>query len=91
MTDEAQAALSTHIRLAAGLIASTLFLLTASLLTVGFLIAATMEIRPPAGKFAEFGAMFLGGLSLLNIVFFYWRGLTGLGKVMAGYKEIDKG
>jgi hypothetical protein len=84
-------ATSAHIALGAGLISSTLFLVAASLVAVGCLIATTQGLGElKEGSDDNMRAMVWGGLSFFNVVVFYICGIVGLRKVMRGYKETER-
>lgn len=82
---------SAHIALGAGLISSTLFLMAASLVAVGCLIASTQQM----GTIDETSddamrVMFWGFLSFLTVVIFYICGIVGIRKVLRGYREMER-
>jgi hypothetical protein len=82
---------SVHIALGAGLIVSTLFLVAASLVAVGCLIASTQSIGDiEEGSDDSMRVMFWYGLSMINVTVFYWFGIAGLRKTMRGYKDLDR-
>ena len=82
---------SAHIALGAGLISSTLFLVAASLVAVGSLIASTQSMGAiEEGSDDSMRVMFWGFLSLMNVIVFYMFGIAGLRKTMRGYKDLER-
>jgi len=82
---------SAQIALAAGLVSSTLFLMAASFVAVGCLIASTQSIGQIAeGTDDSVRVMFWYFLSLMNVIVFYWFGIAGLVKTMRGHKEFNR-
>ena len=82
---------SAHIALGAGLISSTLFLVAASLVTVGCFIASTQSIGAiEEGSADEIRVMFWGSISLITVIVFYYCGIVGMKKVLRGYRESDQ-
>ena len=86
-----QTSTSAHIALGAGLIASTLFLVAASLVAVGCLMASTQSMGAiEEGSDDSMRVMFWGFLSLMNVIVFYVFGFAGLRKTMRGYKDLER-
>jgi hypothetical protein len=82
---------SAQIALAAGLVSSTLFLMAASFVAVGCLIASTQSMGAiKEGSDDSVRVMFWGFLSLMNVIVFYFFGIAGLVKTMRGYKEFSR-
>jgi len=82
---------SAQIALAAGLVSSTLFLMAASFVAVGLLIASTQSIGAIKERSDDsVRVMFWYFLSLMNVIVFYFFGITGLAKTMRGYKEFSR-
>jgi hypothetical protein len=82
---------SAQIALAAGLVSSTLFLMAASFVAVGLLIASTQSIGAiKEGSDDSVRVLFWYFLSLMNVIVFYFFGITGLVKTMRGYKEFSR-
>ena len=82
---------SAQIALAAGLVSSTLFLMAASIVAVGCLIASTQSMGSiKEGSDDSVRVMFWGFLSLMNVIVFYIFGIAGLVRTMRGYKEFSR-
>jgi hypothetical protein len=82
---------SAQIALAAGLLSSTLFLMGASFVAVGYLVASTQSMGAiQEGTDDSVRVMFWGFLSLMNVIVFYFFGIAGLVKTMRGYKEFNR-
>ena len=84
-------ATSAHVALGAGLISSTLFLVAASVVAVGCLVASTQPITAlEEGSDVDIRLKVWGFLSVMNVIIFYIFGIVGMRKVLRGYKEFDQ-
>ena len=82
---------SAYIALGAGLISSTLFLIAASLVAVGCLIASTQSMGEiKEGSDDGMRVMVWGFLSMMNVIVFYVIGIVGMRKTIRCYKELDR-
>lgn len=80
--------ISTHIRLAAGVICSTLFMTAGGLMCAAALIASALPEKTPTPEDNEMRIMSWGAATLICSLLFIALGTRGLFKVVAEYKVL---